>query len=65
MPNSKFFELFKRPAVTYCIAAKYKLFGDRQIYHTEYRFDKQKCTERELKAGNAPKREVWIHKDQQ
>ena len=29
MPNSKYFELFQRPAVTYTIAAKYKLFGDR------------------------------------
>lgn len=44
IPNSTFFDLFKRPAVTYTIATKYKLFGDKQIYHAEYRFDKQKCS---------------------
>jgi hypothetical protein len=40
VPNSAFFDLFQRPAVTYTIAAKYKLFNDRQIYRAEFRFDK-------------------------
>lgn len=65
VPNSKFFEVFKQPAVTYTIAAKYKLFGDRQVYRAEYRFDKLKCTEQQHRSGSAPKRETWIHKDQQ
>jgi hypothetical protein len=65
VPNGKFFEIFKQPAVTYTIAAKYKLYGDRQIYHIEFKFDTQKCTENQHKSGGAPKRETWIHKDAQ
>ena len=63
VPNSAFFELFQRPAVTYTIAAKYKLYNDRQVYRAEFKFDKLKCNERDHKGGNAPCRETWIHKD--
>lgn len=63
VPNSSFYEVFKQPAVQYTIAAKYKLFGDRQVYRAEYKFDKLKCTEQQRKSGGAPKRETWIHKD--
>ena len=51
--------------VTCTIAAKYKLFGDRQIYKAEYRFDRVTCAEKDHKNGKAPTRETWIHKDQQ
>ena len=45
------------------ICAKFKLYGDNQIYRAEYKLDRVKCGEKAHKNGQAPKRETWIHKD--
>ena len=34
------------PTVTVLISAKYKLFGEDEVYRAEYKFDRVKCTEK-------------------
>ena len=51
--------------VTMNICARYKLYGDDQIYRAEYKFDRVKCSEAQHREGKAPCRETWIHKDAQ
>ena len=55
----------KLNALTICICAKYKLFGDDQVYRAEFEFDRVKCSDKQHKAGKAPTRETWLHKDMQ
>ena len=51
--------------ITVCISAKYKLYGDEQVYRAEYKFDRVKCSQKQHQQGQAPIRETWIHKDMQ
>lgn len=51
------------PIVSVTICAKYKLYGEDEVYRAEYKFDRVKCSERQHEEGNAPGRETWIHKD--
>ncbi len=45
------------------LCAKYKLFGEDEVYRAEYKFDRVKCSEKNHQEGSAPVRETWIHKD--
>ncbi len=45
------------------LCAKYKLFGEDEVYRAEYKFDRVKCSEKDHQEGGAPVRETWIHKD--
>ena len=51
------------PVVSAMICAKYKLFGEDEVYRAEYKFDRVKCSSRDHSEGKAPTRETWIHKD--
>ena len=41
-------QIQKLPTVTCMICAKYKLFGEDEVYRSEYKFDRVKCTERQF-----------------
>ena len=51
------------PTVSCVIAARYKLFGEDEVYRAEYKFDRVKCGDRQHQEGKAPVRETWLHKD--
>ena len=49
--------------VSATICAKYKLYGEAEVYRSEYKFDRVKCSDRQHREGKAPTRETWLHKD--
>jgi len=53
----------KLDCVSVTICAKYKLFGEDEVYRAEYKFDRLRCSSKQHQEGKAPTRETWLHKD--